>query len=193
MPEIGIDLFWGNMRIFAVQIGCGNIKMLAQIAARNSISRRREPYAMFRLAKSSLMIGVGALFVAGVSSADDPASLEPVSLATVVEPSANTPDEPLAGDFSLERSKHFLDSAALAWQKNRNCMACHTNYLYLLSRPALGVDDEAHRTVRQYAEEMVTKQWKEKGPRWDAEVVMTALVLAFNDGITTTAVGTWHR
>jgi len=103
-----------------------------------------------------------------------------VTLATVVEPSANTPDEPLA-EFSLARGKHFLDSASLAWQKNRDCMACHTNYLYLLARPALGPQDEALTTVRRYAEELVTKRWQEKGPRWDAEVVMTALVLASGD------------
>jgi squalene-hopene/tetraprenyl-beta-curcumene cyclase len=35
-----------------------------------------------------------------------------------------------------------------------------------------------------YAEDLVDKRWKEEGPRWDAEVVMTALVLAANDAQT---------
>jgi len=125
------------------------------------------------------------LVLIGTLRAGEPAAIEPATLANVVEPSANTPDEPVAGTFSLERGKQFLDSAALAWQKKRDCMTCHTNYLYLLSRPALGADDEAQRTVRKYAEELVTRRWKEKGPRWDTEVVMTALVLGYNDALTT--------
>jgi squalene-hopene/tetraprenyl-beta-curcumene cyclase len=104
-----------------------------------------------------------------------------VTLTNAVEPTPNSPDEPLAAAYSLERGKHFLDSASLAWQKERDCMTCHTNYLYMLARPALGATDEAHRSVRQYAEDLVTKRWPEKGPRWDAEVVMSALTLAAND------------
>ena len=125
------------------------------------------------------------LFTAATVRAAEPsaASTAPgeVTLANAVEPTANSPDEPLAGGFSLERGKHFLDSASLAWQKEQDCMTCHTNYLYMLARPALGADDEAHRQVRRYAEDLVTKRWPEKGPRWDAEVVMSALTLAAND------------
>jgi len=128
--------------------------------------------------------GLAAAF-ASTLSAGEPAAPQAVTLKNAVTPEANTPDEPLAEEFSLARGKHFLDSAALAWQKNRNCMTCHTNYLYLLSRPALGADDEAHQTVRKYAEDLVARRWKDKGPRWDTEVAMTALVLAYNDSLTT--------
>lgn len=113
--------------------------------------------------------------------AEEPA---PVTLANLVDPGPNKPDEPLAEHYSAAKSKQFLDAASLSWQKNRECMACHTNYLYLMARPALGVQDEAHQTVRRFAEDLVTKRWKEKGPRWDAEVVMTALVLAAGDAAT---------
>jgi squalene-hopene/tetraprenyl-beta-curcumene cyclase len=119
-----------------------------------------------------------------LAMADESRARAPVTLANVEEPAANSPDEPIARQFSVDKARHFLDSAALAWQSQQDCMTCHTNYLYLLARPALGADDPAHRTVRQYAEDLVTKTWKEHGPRWDAEVVMTALVLAFNDRIT---------
>lgn len=125
------------------------------------------------------------LIVAGSAArgwAVEPAGVDaPVTLATVVDPGENSPEEPLAEKFALARGKHFLDSASLAWQKNRDCLTCHTNYLYLMARPALGADDAALRTVRQYAEELVTRRWPQKGPRWDAEVVMTALVLASGD------------
>lgn len=114
---------------------------------------------------------------------------EPVTLENVVDPGENSPDEPLAESFSLERAAHFLDSAALQWQKQRNCMTCHTNYLYLMSRPALGADDEAVAVVREYAETLVAERWEEKGPRWDAEVVMAGAVLAFHDDRTS---GTLH-
>ncbi|REK18686.1 MAG: squalene--hopene cyclase [Planctomycetota bacterium] len=127
-----------------------------------------------------------ATLIAGTVTAAEPGTgPQPVTLETAVAPEANTPDEPLAETFSLAQGKHFLDSASLAWQKQRDCMTCHTNYLYLLSRPALGVDDEAHRTVRKYAEDLVTERWPDQGPRWDTEVAMAAMVLAYNDALTT--------
>lgn len=108
-----------------------------------------------------------------------------VTLESVVAPAENSPDEPLAEAFSLERGTEFLDASSLAWQKQRDCMTCHTNYLYLLARPGLGADSAPHRTVRTYAEVLVTQRWPKDEPRWDAEVVMTAMVLAYNDALTT--------
>jgi squalene-hopene/tetraprenyl-beta-curcumene cyclase len=146
-----------------------------------------EKSAMF--AERWMATGIAVcLLVPALARADEPTALASVAgavtLANVVDPGPNSPDEPLAGGYSLERGKHFLDSASLAWQKERDCMTCHTNYMYLLVRPSLGAADEAHRSVRQYAEDLVTKRWAEKGPRWDAEVVMSALTLAANDSAT---------
>jgi squalene-hopene/tetraprenyl-beta-curcumene cyclase len=115
---------------------------------------------------------------------------EPVTLDSVVDPGPKSPDEPLAQAYSLEKAVHFLDSASLTWQKQRKCFTCHTNYLYLYARPAVSADNPAHQTVRAFAEELVRERWKEKGPRWDAEVVATAAALAFNDRATT---GKLHR
>lgn len=105
----------------------------------------------------------------------------PVTLENVVTPVENSPDEPLLGTFSRERAEHFLDSASLAWQKDRNCMTCHTNYLFLMARPKIDPDAPSIGVVRDYAEKLVTERWEEKGPRWDAEVIMTATVLASHD------------
>ena len=137
--------------------------------------------------RNAMILSVAGLVCAApvVLLADENGTRAPVTLANVEEPSANSADEPISRQFSVDKARHFLDSAALAWQSQQDCMTCHTNYLYLLARPGLGTGDEAHRTVRQYAEDLVTKRWKEHGPRWDAEVVMTALVLAFNDRATT--------
>ena len=50
---------------------------------------------------------------------------------------------------------------------------------------SISADAPAHREVRKFAEELVTKRWEENGPRWDAEVVATAAALAYNDAATT--------
>ena len=115
----------------------------------------------------------------------DPVQDEPVTLETVVDPGPNDATEPLAQDFSADRAVHFLDSASLNWQKERQCFTCHTNYAYLYARPLISFEDEAHATVRGFAEQLVAERWPEHGPRWDAEVVATAAALAFNDAHTT--------
>lgn len=110
---------------------------------------------------------------------------EPVTLETAVDPGANVADEPLAASFSEDSAVKFLDSAALTWQKQRECFTCHTNYAYLYARPLVSSDCDAHKTVRAFAEQLVSERWQDKGPRWDAEVVATAAALAFNDANTT--------
>ena len=109
-------------------------------------------------------------------------------LDSVKDPGANRKDEPLA-EYSLDRAVGFLDAASLSWQKKRKCFTCHTNFAYLYARPAAETlakqDAAAHATVRAFAEELVTRRWPDKGPRWDAEVVAAAAALAFNDRATT--------
>ncbi len=109
----------------------------------------------------------------------------PVTLENVGNPGKASADEPFAKEFSAAKAGHFLDVAAVGWQKSFGCMTCHTNYLYLMSRPSLASDVIAHKTVRDYAEKLVAERWPAKGPRWDAEVVMTASMLAGNDAQTT--------
>jgi squalene-hopene/tetraprenyl-beta-curcumene cyclase len=112
-------------------------------------------------------------------------SAEPLTMENVTEPTANSADEPLATGFRIEAASEFLDRAALDWTKRRKCFTCHTNYAYLMARPAVSHDVPAHQQVRAALEEMVQRRWQDEGPRWDAEVVMSATVLAFNDAATT--------
>lgn len=95
-----------------------------------------------------------------------------------VDVGPNRPEEPVAREFSAERARAFLDNASRQWQRERKCMTCHTNYAYLLT-----VSDRAgaYPEVRKFAEQLVSERWAAKGPRWDAEVVMTALGLAVSD------------
>jgi len=100
-------------------------------------------------------------------------------------PDVNLKDEPITRQFSLDAAGRFLDAAALDWQKTKNCCSCHTNYPYLYARPAISSQVAAHDEVRRYMEELVSKRWNKEGPRWDAEVVATAMALALNDTATT--------
>ena len=110
---------------------------------------------------------------------------DPVTLKNVKDPGPTKLTEPLAKRFSLKKAVHFLDSASLHWQKKRGCFSCHTNYAYMYARPLVSPMAPAHQTVRRFAEELVTKRWPKRGPRWDAEVIASAASLAFNDSATT--------
>jgi squalene-hopene/tetraprenyl-beta-curcumene cyclase len=99
-------------------------------------------------------------------------------------------DEPKAAQVSLERAAQYLDTVALDWTRERLCGTCHTNYAYMIGRPALrGVGrPDASKEVRDFFEARVA-HWnddeKEAKPRWDAEVIATAVTLAINDATTT--------
>lgn len=109
---------------------------------------------------------------------------EGLTLQTVTPPPAITPEEAPA-EFSLRRAARYLDRAALSWQKEKDCGTCHTNFAYLMARPALSSVEPPRREVREFFEKMVEVRWKERGPRWDAEVVAAATTLAWNDRSTT--------
>lgn len=97
----------------------------------------------------------------------------------------NRADEPLRSEFSLAAAGEFLDSTSVKWFEANKCFTCHTNFYYLMARPSLSFDAPNHLEVRKQLEEMVEKRWVESGPRWDAEVVMAAAVLAQHDAATT--------
>lgn len=46
-------------------------------------------------------------------------------------------DEPRLPAFSLEKAVKYVDEGALAWTRQRQCVACHTNGAYMMTRPAL--------------------------------------------------------
>lgn len=46
-------------------------------------------------------------------------------------------DEPKLEQFSLERATTYIEKGNTAWWEKRNCVACHTTGVYVLSRPAL--------------------------------------------------------
>src|SRR5208283_4425528 len=57
--------------------------------------------------------------------------------AGVPKPRPNSAEEPMAQKLSLTKSAEFLDSMNLWWTAEKKCGTCHTNYPYLMARPAL--------------------------------------------------------
>jgi squalene-hopene/tetraprenyl-beta-curcumene cyclase len=92
--------------------------------------------------------------------------------------------EPFAKEYSAARSGAYLDAVGLSWTREHHCGSCHTNYPYLMARPALKVGDAAPlREVRKFFEDRAA-HWDTAKPRWPAEVVATASALAVNDART---------
>src|SRR2546425_475497 len=45
--------------------------------------------------------------------------------------------EPRLEKLSLKRALEYLDQGAQAWTESRGCLSCHTNGVYVVTRPAL--------------------------------------------------------
>ncbi len=129
------------------------------------------------------LVLMSALLVAAQTAS--PPARDMASPATSEKRSTPSADEPIAKEFSLQRSVAQIDEAAVQWNKQHNCVSCHTNCPYLIARPSLRTfPSSAPGEVRGFFENRVA-HWddpkKEAKPRWDAEVIYTASVLAFND------------
>jgi squalene-hopene/tetraprenyl-beta-curcumene cyclase len=133
-----------------------------------------EVHAMIRFVTFAL-----ALALPSWAMANEP------SLKKYTPPTESKKDEPVAKQFSMDKAVDFLDNAALHWTDKRGCFSCHTNFAYLYARPMISAQGQAHDDVRKSLEDLVTKRWPDKKPRWDAEVVAAAAALAYNDALTT--------
>jgi squalene-hopene/tetraprenyl-beta-curcumene cyclase len=149
-----------------------------------------------KAARWVVLATAAALAMAGVVATQGGAARGDEPPLTLDPPAPNSPDEPVAATLSLEKSAAFLDAVALDWTRKRQCGTCHTNFAYLISRPALkgekGAPSPAMTEIRTFFEDRVA-HWddaeKTARPRNDAEVVATAAALALNDAATT---GTLH-
>jgi squalene-hopene/tetraprenyl-beta-curcumene cyclase len=93
----------------------------------------------------------------------------------------NRADEPFAREFSPKRGQEFMDRVSLQWQRERKCLTCHTNFAHLVAGSLTGQATPGVRAVREFTEELVRDRWAQKGPRWDAEVLVAALGLSVSD------------
>lgn len=90
-------------------------------------------------------------------------------------------NEPRAKKFSLDRAIEYLDSASMAWTRQKKCFTCHTNFMHLVATAGLDKRPSNFGPVKKALDSLVNDRWPEKGPRWDAEVVMAATTLALTD------------
>ncbi len=132
------------------------------------------------------LVLMSALLVAAQTAS--PPARDMASPTTQEKRSRPSADEPIAKEFSLQRSVAQIDEAAVQWNKQHNCVSCHTNCPYLIARPSpREFPSSAPGEVRAFFENRVA-HWddskKEAKPRWDAEVISTASALAFNDAAT---------
>jgi squalene-hopene/tetraprenyl-beta-curcumene cyclase len=99
---------------------------------------------------------------------------------------ASRADEPKARAASVARGADYLDSVSARWTKQRDCGSCHTNVPHLIAAASLKRPrpTEQETLVRTFFEDRV-KNWdrgrKGDRPRWDTEVVVTAVALALHD------------
>ena len=106
-----------------------------------------------------------------------------VTAENTLDPGPNRADEPLREQSSLPAAVRFLDTVALTWHKQRNCFACHSDYVFLVARPAVNAKAPAHATVRQALEHLAENPQKTNYE--STEAVMVASILAQNDAATT--------
>lgn len=98
---------------------------------------------------------------------------------------ASDPKEPMAAKFSLARAVSYLDDVNLKWTRQRKCGSCHTNYPYLMFRSTLNDGDAtAFAEIRDFFQGRAAN-WDTAKPRWDTEVVATAVSLAIHDANST--------
>ncbi len=115
-----------------------------------------------------------------------PALLALLQVPEAKGPGPNSPKEPMAREFSLEKGRDFLDTASVLWQKERKCLTCHTNVAYLSTGAGYASRRPAFAEVRKFTEETVSVRWEQtKGPRYHADVIIAAQGLAISDAETT--------
>jgi len=129
-------------------------------------------------ANRCLAIPVIAAVMIATSAAE-----EPLTLKNVTPLEANRPDEPLRDEFSMDAAVRFLDAAALNWQKERKCFACHSDYAFLFTRPVVSWKAPAHDEIRSKLEHLAEHPRDVKYRV--TEAVMAASILAQNDALTT--------
>lgn len=145
------------------------------------MNRRGREKTAPAVARLGLMLAIAMIGRSGSATAQEARPAE--------RPSPNSATEPIAPVASMQRAAAFLDDVAVNWTRTHECGTCHTNYPYLMARPALkGHDAPAMAEVRRFFEGRVAGwdgEAKADKPKWDAEVVATAAAMAINDAATT--------
>lgn len=90
-------------------------------------------------------------------------------------------EEKFAASYSYAKAIDYLDRSSMAWTARHKCFTCHTNFAHLIASANLPDKPAYFDKVKESLDQLVLTRWQEKGPRWDAEVVMSAATLALLD------------
>ena len=94
-----------------------------------------------------------------------------------------SPAEPMAAAFSPQKAADYLDAIAVAWTRERKCGTCHTNYAYMMGRPALGRENRAIAgEIRAFFADKVAQ--RSSNPPLPHALILAG-VLSINDAETT--------
>lgn len=131
------------------------------------------------------MINLLHLLIAlGVTSLQCVAEVE-VSLENHTRPTPNIASEAIIKEFNYQKAVRFTDNAAMAWQNSRKCVTCHTNGLYLVTRPAAGTNSPAYKAARLFTQDYLRKNIdpssKPKKKRGIEGIVASTAFLAISD------------
>ena len=107
-----------------------------------------------------LVVGVGCF--TGLLRADDKPKPQ-YQHGDILLPAASA-DERKSDQISVQRASDYLDQGALAWNRGRNCVTCHTNGTYMMIRPALTarLGKPAEQMRRFFVNQLQTKQSTER-------------------------------
>lgn len=127
-----------------------------------------------------------ALFLALANAGLVCSAAEPLTLDSVQPPPEIVADEPLIARFSLAAAARYMDSAALSWQKEHSCTACHTMISYMMARRSLEPIEPSSGEVRAFFEEVAAGR-RNPMPNYQCNDVESAVAigvaasLAFDD------------
>ncbi|MFN0126584.1 MAG: hypothetical protein ACKV19_07865 [Verrucomicrobiales bacterium] len=88
---------------------------------------------MTRRTLTAMVLTIG---LAASLRAEDKPQEPQYAFEDIIVPAASA-DEPIRPAFSAERAVDYLERGAKAWTEKRDCVSCHTNGCYMLTRPAL--------------------------------------------------------
>ena len=136
--------------------------------------RKIECRKLFGLALSFIIPAIGY-------ATDEPERKKSKSDGEVVKILKVDGKEALSKGFSMNKAVDYLDRTSMAWTNKHKCFTCHTNFIHLMAMSDFEKKPKYYADVKKSLDEMVTKRWASNGPRWDAEVIMSATALAFVD------------
>lgn len=162
---------------YGIELG----KLLDHREDKGNVTKIRDALQQVAVLKSDPHNGNAKTFGELIAARELPGA-EPTTPISPMDSVARS-DEPFRDEYSFDAAVAFLDNAAMTWQSDRKCFACHSNYTFLETRPLVSCKTPVHDELRAKLEELAANPRKVSFRV--TEGVMAACVLAQNDALTT--------